>query len=167
MMRNIAPVGSLFFILMIATVGQAQTPPAGDQANKANRSKVLQLLEDTGHNYSKSSDDVWVVPYTGNNLKEFNVVTVLEQNLVVLVVILAEKDGVKYTPEMMTRVLRLNEEFDRVKIGVSESGNLFVRIDLSLRILDGQELKENIEQIAAAADEAYLAIKPYLTSQKK
>ncbi|MBK9314230.1 MAG: YbjN domain-containing protein [Acidobacteria bacterium] len=166
-MKRIFPlVGALLLVIIADIVTPAQTAPASEQQNKTNRSRVLQLLEDSGHNYSKSSDDVWAVPYTGNNLKEFNVVAVLEQNLVVLVVIVANKEEVKFTPEMMTRVLRLNEEFDRVKIGVSESGNLFVRIDLSLRIIDGQELKENIEQIAAAADETFLAIKPYYTAPK-
>lgn len=152
-------------IINIASV-QAQTPPP-DPAVKASRSRVVQLLEESGYNYSKSSDDVWVIPYNGNNLKEFNVVTVLEQHLIVLVVIVAEKPQVKLSQEMMARALRLNEEFDRVKIGISESGNLFVRTDLSLRILDGRELKENIEQIAAAADETYMALKSYIGDPKK
>lgn len=158
--------GTVLACIINITAVQAQTPPP-DQAVKTNRSRVVQLLEESGYNYSKSSDDVWVIPYNGNNLKEFNVVTVLEQHLIVLVVIVAEKPQVKLSQEMMARALRLNEEFDRVKIGISESGNLFVRTDLSLRILDGRELKENIEQIAAAADESWQALKQYLSEPKK
>jgi hypothetical protein len=55
---------------------------------------------------------------------------------------------------------------DRVKISIDKDGDLNVRVDLSIRRLDVEELKTNIEQLSAAADELYSAIKPFLTSKK-
>ena len=68
---------------------------------------------------------------------------------------------------MLQKLLRLNEDLDRVKIGIDQSGDVFVRIDLSVRTVDAQELKENIKQLAAATDEVFAAIKPFITIVKK
>lgn len=158
----ILPLMILMCVGYVTSLAQAESAAQ----SKSNTAKVLQLLEDSKYNYRKAADEVWAIPYTGDNLKEFNVVVVLEQNLVVLVVIMAEKDEFKLSNEMMMKMLNMNDQFDRVKIGISDKGDAFLRIDLSLRILDTQELKENIEQIAAAADEAYVGIKPFLIPAK-
>jgi hypothetical protein len=62
----------------------------------------------------------------------------------------------------MQTLLRANSSFDRVKIGFDDDGDLVVRTDLSLRILDLQELKDNAEQVAAASNELYETIAPSL-----
>jgi hypothetical protein len=64
----------------------------------------------------------------------------------------------------MATLLRLNAEIDYVKVGMDDDGDAFVRIDLNARGLDQQEMKDNIEQLAAAADVVYAAIKPYLAT---
>ena len=66
----------------------------------------------------------------------------------------------------MGKLLKLNGELDRVKIGIDGEGDTFVRIDLSVRRMDEEEMKENIEQVAAATDVVYAAIKPYVTTSK-
>jgi hypothetical protein len=40
-----------------------------------------------------------------------------------------------------------------------------VRSDASVRLLDVEELKAQIEQVAAAADETYAALRPFLAAQ--
>ena len=67
---------------------------------------------------------------------------------------------------MMKKLLGLNEQLDRVKIGLDKEGDVFVRIDLSIRILDKQELKENLDQAAAAANDVFAALKPFLIATK-
>ncbi len=49
--------------------------------------------------------------------------------------------------------MKFNHHVDRVKIGLDDDGDTFVRVDLSLRLLDAQEFKLNVEQVAAGADE--------------
>jgi hypothetical protein len=68
---------------------------------------------------------------------------------------------------MMKKLLSLNDDFDRVKVGIDGDGDLFNRIDLSLRVVDAQELKTNLEHISGSVDQTYAAIKPYLISAKK
>lgn len=47
-----------------------------------------------------------------------------------------------------------------------KEGDVFVRIDLSIRVLDKQEMQENIDQVAAAANEVFAGLKPYLITAK-
>ncbi len=44
---------------------------------------------------------------------------------------------------------------------------MIVRLDMTLRIADTKEFKENVEQVSAATDEIYAAIKPFLVPAKK
>ncbi len=132
--------------------------------------KVASLLESSGYPYTKAADSVWAVPFEGKALSKFNVVAsvvaLTEQDILVLFVIVAEAKNLKVTPELMRIMLKLNGDLDRVKIGFDKDGDVFVRIDLSIRVLDSQELKGNIEQVAAAADEVYTAIKPFVNVSK-
>jgi hypothetical protein len=53
---------------------------------------------------------------------------------------------------------------DRAKIGLDADGGLSVRVDSAVRILDVEELKAVVEQVAAATDEIYKIISPSLLS---
>lgn len=123
-------------------------------------------MDRSGYSYKKAADTVWAVPFEGKALSKFNVVASTEQDMLVVFVIVAEAKSLRVTPELMRTMLKLNGDLDRVKIGLDKDGDAFVRIDLSVRILDSQELKSNIEQVAAAADEVYTAIKPFITASK-
>ena len=139
------------------TAARAQSKPAA---------RVATLLEETGYSYSKASDNVWVIAYEGKSLPKFNVIATAHENVLVLFTIVAEKNNLKLTPDVIKRLLQLNGDLDRVKIGVDEDGDLFVRTDLSIRVLDGREMKENIEQVAAATDVVYAAVKSSLVNAK-
>jgi hypothetical protein len=64
--------------------------------------------------------------------------------------------------DLATRMLSLNHELDRVKIGTDDDGDAFVRLDASLRVLDVEETKEDMEQVASASDEVYGDMRPSL-----
>lgn len=151
-------------LLSLTALAQAQQQP---QLDKASAAKIVQLLEDSGHNYGKAGENVWTIRYKGNHLSEFAVVVIGHESMLILVGVVAEKKDFNATPEMMRKLLLLNDDFDRVKVGIDKDGDLFNRIDLSLRIVDTQEFKANLEQISSAVDQTYAAIKPYLVSAKK
>jgi len=164
---------ALWVLLGVASV-QAQTaqpnaqPAAPPAADKAATAKVLQLLESTGLVYTKAQENVWVVKYKGQQLSEFSVIVIYSQNMLIFVSVVAEKKDYKTPPELLQKLLALNDDLDRVKIGIdNDDGDLFVRIDLSLRVVDEQEFKANLEQISAAVDETYAVLKPYLLAPKK
>ena len=161
-------------LLLGATSAQAQTassqakPAASSAADKAATAKVLQLLESTGLGYTKAQDNVWVIKYKGQQLSEFSVIVIYSQNMLIFVSVVAEKKEYKTPPDLLQKLLALNDDLDRVKIGIdNDDGDLFVRIDLSLRVVDETEFKANLEQISAAVDETYAVLKPYLLAPKK
>ena len=127
--------------------------------------RMAQLLEASKYTYRKTGDLVWAIGFKGKTLSDIQVVVTAQANLAVFVTILARKAEMSATPEMMQRMLKLNSEMDRVKIGLDDDGDLFVRSDVSMRLLDVEELKAQIEQVAAAADETYAALRPFLTAQ--
>lgn len=156
------------FVVLILTLGLlgAPTRTASQTGEDKNAAKLPQLLEQSGYAYTKAGERVWTVPFRGKAIPEFNVIAIYQDGLVVLVTIVAEKEDYRPAPELMQKLLRLNDEMDRVKIGVDEDGAVMVRVDLSARVLDAAELKLNAEHVAAATEQVYLAVKPFLAPPK-
>jgi hypothetical protein len=127
---------------------------------------LARLLEQSGYTYTKAAESVWTIAFKGKALPQFTLVATAHEDMAVLFVILAKKTELKLSPELMIKLLKLNVDLDRVKIGLDDDGDANVRVDLSIRRLDLAELKANIEQLSGAADEVYAAIKPYLTAPK-
>ncbi len=164
MKKQIVISFALIVLSSLTAPAQAQQQPKLDKASAA---KIIQLLEESGHNYGKADENVWTIRYKGEHLSEFGVIVIGHKNLLILVGVVAEKKDFNATPEVMKKLLSLNEDFDRVKVGIDEEGDLFNRIDMSLRVVDAQELKTNLDTISNAVDQTYAAIKPYLVNAKK
>ena len=155
--------GLLVFALLSATPGGI-TRIAAQQAATAGATKVNELLTQSGYDVTRPSENVWLIPFKGDSLKDFKVIlsTSGDGNLLVVFVVIAEKKEIKASADLWLRMLRFNDELDRVKVGIDGDSDAFVRIDLSTRTLDLDELKANIHQVAAAADEVHAAMEPYL-----
>lgn len=144
------------FALFIALVvlGSSQSFAQSDETSRSS-AKITQLLRASGHEFEQKSDTVWAVSYHGKSLKQYRVVIAVENDLMVVFVTVAPKAQLPMTTDFMLTLLRLNNTFDRVKIGLDHDGDLFVREDSSVRILDAQEFKEILDQVSATADETY------------
>jgi len=152
-------------LLTLVTAPRAQeATPAEPLVESPAAAAMSKLLEGTGLAHNKIRETVWTVPFKGEVRKDFNVVVALvsDGSVVVLFAVLAEKAQMKASPELWQQLLRMNDQFDRVKVGIDGDGDAFVRVDLSLRVLDPEELKANLEQVAAATDEILAAIQPHL-----
>ncbi len=150
--------------------GKPATPPSPGKAAAPAKTvppKVIQLLEASGYNYTKAGDNVWTIPFQGKVFPQFNVVVIYIEGIIVTFGVVAEKKDLKVTPELMQKLLRLNSDMDRVKIAIDDAGDLVVRIDSSLRVLDAEEFKAVVEQTASATDDVYAAIKQYLIKPAK
>lgn len=128
--------------------------------------KITRLLEQSGYTYTKTADNIWAIPFHGKALPDFDVFITQEKGVVVTLVLVAEKNQFKADPDLMRSLLRMNDDIDRVKISIGKEGRLTVRIDASLRLLDQEEFKGNVEQVASAADMTGRALKPYLTTSQ-
>lgn len=154
---------AFLFMLLAAQYFQphAQTvQPISDSA------KLVRLLEETGFPYKKVQDGIWAIPFEGKTAPDFHMLITGQKDLIVVFVILAEKKSLKVTPDMTQAMLKLNDYLDRVKVFIDDDGDAMVRADLSLRILDKQELKLNIDQVAHAVEEAHKALRQFITVAK-
>lgn len=127
--------------------------------------EIVALLEKSGYTYTKVSDGVWEIPGTGKNLKEFAIRLVLADDILLVMVKLADRKDLKLQPPLLTKLLELNHKFDSIKLALSED-RAYLRMDTHLRLLDGEELKYLVEQIANAADETYPQIKQFIGNAK-
>jgi len=76
-----------------------------------------------------------------------------------------DRKDLKPQPVLLTKLLELNHKFDSIKLALSED-MLYLRMDTHLRLLDNQELKYLVEQIANAADETYPQIRLFVAGAK-
>lgn len=162
MKKKLSLVTSLAVALLLCFHGSTNAA----RAQNGSSAKVAGLLEASGYTYAKAADGVWAISFEGKSLSKFNVIASAQPEILVLFTIVVEKKDLKLTPEAMQRLLKLNSDLDRVKIGIDKEGDLFVRVDLSVRALDAREMKENIEQVAAATDEVFAAMKPFVGGSK-
>lgn len=138
---------------------------AGGQDKSKGATEIVALLEKSGYSYKKVDDGLWEVPGTGKNLKEFGIRLALADDILLVMVKLAARKDLKLEPALLTKLLELNHKFDSIKLALSED-MLYLRMDTHVRLLDNQELKYLVEQIANAADETYPQIKPFVAGAK-
>ena len=127
--------------------------------------EIVALLEKSGYSYSKVSDGVWEVPGTGKNLKEFGIRLALADDILLVMVKLVDRKDLTLQPTLLAKLLELNHKFDSIKLALSED-MLYLRMDTHVRLLDKQELKYLVEQIANATDETYPQIKQFVAGAK-
>lgn len=122
--------------------------------------KLAQLIQDSGFSYKQYNDSVWAVNFQGHK-----VAATAERNSdgpIVLFEVVRKKNTMRVTPEMMHKLLKMNHEFDFVKIYFDKDDDVSVRIDVSPRTLDLTEFKEHIKQIARVSNKVQVELKPFL-----
>ena len=98
------------------------------------------------------SEAVWVVPFKGKALSEFNVyiATSPDSSLLVMSVTIAKKKNLKLSQPLLYRLLKYNNAADYVKVGFDDDEDLIMRADLNAKTADFQSFKEVLEQLGAA-----------------
>ena len=143
------------FLVITSVVFSGAGAFAQNAAVSPGATKVLQVLQGSGYQFTQFRPDVWSIERTGTSMKNIKVILSIGGDLLVIFVTVAPKARLKMTPEFMLAALRLNHSLDRVKIGIDDDGDFFVRTDTSIRVVDTTELKAQVEQVAAAANEVY------------
>lgn len=148
-------------ILLTATVWADDAAP-----NDPDADRVDALLHQSGYTVERRSNDVWLIKQHGDNLGDYKVILATGNNLLVTFVVIARKADIPADADLYYKMLQLNHELDRIKVEIDDDGDADVRSDSSIRVLDVTELKEQVHQVASAADEVYGDIQPYLSSGK-
>ena len=153
--------------LLAAAVALALCLPslacADDTADAA---RIDKLLKQAGLTFEKKNESVWVVKQHGDNLGDYKEVLAIGDGLLVIFVTIARDADIPHTEELEYKMLQLNHKLDRVKVEIDDDGDADVRADVTVRTLDTAELKEEVHQVAASADEVYADIKPYLAPER-
>ncbi|WP_404787586.1 T3SS (YopN, CesT) and YbjN peptide-binding chaperone 1 [Altericista sp. CCNU0014] len=128
--------------------------------------KIGQFLERFGGPYTKAADAVWVVPFKGKALANFDVfiATSSDSNLLIIGATVAKKQNLKLSQALLHRLLKYNHTADYVKVGLDDDEDLFARAELNAKTMDFESFKEVLEQVGAVADELYAQIKPNLSA---
>lgn len=160
-LRRFAPVlifTGLAAALSLPVLAQSasSTTPGVPQANI---DKMNSLLQASGFPYRTTSvPTVWMIHFTGSHLKDIKVVLALgndEDSDLVIFVTVTEKRRMPTTSEFRYKLLKMNHQFDQVKVGLDRDDDLSVRTDASLRVADATYLKNVVNQIKSASDEIY------------
>jgi len=140
---------ALFLALFFVTVGQ----PA-----RAQSMGMDALLKQTGYAFTTHNATTWSVELNKKNLGKLRVIMSTGSDILVTFVIVAKQAAIQKTPQMMEALLTANHDYDYTKIGLDKDGDMFVRVDMPLRLVDADELKQIIDQVANASDELYAKV---------
>lgn len=143
--------------------------PAQSHAQSAVSTKLETLIQDSGYKSAakvKDKDAVWTLDFSGKQLPRFKVVvTASEKDGAGIITAVANPVGKDQLPRNRTNltaaVLKANNDFDYVKVGFDNEGDVFVRADIPPGV-DLASFKAIVEQVAAAADDFYGKIKSQL-----
>ena len=148
-------------IVFLAVLGMAAAPALA----QGSAGKVAQLVKASPYDFTQKTDTVWSADFKGKSLSAFRLVVAVQDDVMVTFVTVAEKPRIPLSVDFMHKLLRFNSTLDRVKIGLDDDGDLFVRCDASVRILDAKELAAIVDQVSAAADEVYKGVATALISE--
>jgi hypothetical protein len=124
--------------------------------------KVRHLLDVAGVKYNTINDTVWTVDKVGDSLGKFKVIITHNDNIVIVFVVLARKAGINDDKKLLTSLLHANYNYDYVKIGFSNDGDLEVTIHGPLRLTDGSQLRDYIDTVANVSEDLYPKIKEFV-----
>jgi hypothetical protein len=149
-------------VASLPLTGWIQDPPP--QSDVERLDALVKESRFTAKKIEGPKQPVWTIKRKGESLKEFEVIFIVKNGVLVTFVTVAPKASLRRTPELLEKILRMNYEYDTVKIGFDDDDDAYVRIDQRLRIVDVQEFNQIIDQVSVAADTLYAELKPYMIS---
>lgn len=153
-------------VLLAATLFTPASPVKAQEVPQEKINKLVSFMQQDGFAYkTTSSPTVFVVHFTGTNLKDIKVVIALggdEDSDLVVFVTVTPKATMPPTADFRAMLLRFNHEIDQVKVGFDKDDDLSVRIDGSMRVADATYVKNVINQVRNSSDEIYGKIQSQL-----
>lgn len=131
---------SIFLVTINAQAQQKIKQPGGS---------LQKMLNESKHQYKKLTDSIYQITFAGDNIKEFDVTISQISDLFVISVDISEAMNLELKPEKYESLLKSNDAYDIVKIGLSEYNNhLYLRADIYSSIVNTAILKRIIAQVA-------------------
>ena len=152
-------------VLMVTSTTAAAGPHLHAQASLGDELRAQSLLTDskyTAVHVNNPKQAVWTIARHADPLGDFKVIVTIKDGMLITFVTVAEKAKIRRTPELDQRLLDMNHDYDYVKIGFDDDQDAYVRIDARLRIVDGREMHDIIEQVERTSQTLYRTLQPYL-----
>jgi len=146
--RSLTAAFAACWLLLGSTPLQAQPEAA----------RIEKMLKDAGLSYKTHTPNTWSIEFERKTLGKFRVIVSTGSDIVVTFAIIAKKANINKTPKLMETLLTANHEYDYVKIGFDNDGDLFVRVDNLMRTTDSREMKDTVNQVANASEELFQKI---------
>ncbi|MFZ4770170.1 MAG: hypothetical protein ACOYLO_08310 [Ferruginibacter sp.] len=144
---------SLLCLLLLAGFAYAQPKPKAKPTVKPAQHELEKILTGIGLPYKIVNDSLAVIPYEGDHVKSFQVIIQQISDLYIVLSNLTEALPGKIGEANCKYLLQQNNNFDIVKIGMSEEDNtIVVRADLYKTGTNTASLKRVIAQVATVTD---------------
>lgn len=160
MVRSVISALVLLVLVTVPThaAGDRKEPPPGQGTAPVTTpsqaaTPLAALLRECRFEYSEAGPGTYTLIVPGKQVPRHKLFVASYEGLVLIGTVVARKADIPRVPDLATRLLRCNHDFDRVKVALDNDGDLVVRVDLTLRLLDAADLRANVDQVAASADE--------------
>ncbi|HXZ29030.1 MAG TPA: hypothetical protein VEG08_13640 [Terriglobales bacterium] len=156
-MRILPATRTLSILLLLVTLGGPAAVAGPPQAQPAAPSPELQALMDqalgrSGLKYRKVQDRFWFATCDSKLVADCQILMTATPDILVMGVVIKKKDALSPTPEMLTGLLRLNHDLERVKVGIDEDGDLFERVEVTTKGLDVDEILTDLKAVQDAIE---------------
>lgn len=135
-------------IVMISLASFAQVQPKPKSAQTTKTAALEKLLIPSGLPFKMINDSLAVIPYGGENIESFNVYIQAVGDLYIVYTNLTEALPGKIDQSRYSYLLKQNDHFDVIKIGVSEDNIFYVRADTYKSGISAALLLRIIKQVA-------------------
>ncbi|MBU7578123.1 MAG: hypothetical protein KAF40_08695 [Flavihumibacter sp.] len=138
----------LYLVMVIGLPMLVTAQPKAKSPIKPEPFRLEKLVAGSGLPYKMVHDSLAVIPYTGEHVKEFDLVVQKASDLLLIYTNLSDALSGKLDSTAYPFLLQQNHHFDLVKIGMDESQTVFVRADVYLAATNVKLLTRMIKQVA-------------------
>ena len=114
---------------------------------------IESCIKDCGFSIEQVDKTVWATQIQAAGGSTQRVVLATSDDMLVVFSIPFDKKQLGAHPDLAKQLSAFNEDYDLVKVFIDKDGDLSVRVDFHLRVLDAQELKDLISQVANVAEQ--------------
>jgi hypothetical protein len=141
-------------ILAVALCGPAVAAPPQEVASPTPEMQALmeQALERSGLKYRKVQDRYWFATCDSKLVADCQILMTATPEILVMGVVVKHKKDLSLTPEVAATLLHLNHNLTRVKVGIDDDGDLFERVEVSVKGLDADEILDNLKLVEDAIE---------------
>ncbi|HYX70341.1 MAG TPA: hypothetical protein VE825_14485 [Terriglobales bacterium] len=132
----------------VAAPPQSEVPPPTAEM----QALMEQALQRSGLKYRKVQDRYWFATCDSKLVATCQILMTATPEILVMGVVIKKKDALNPTPEMLAGLLHLNHNLERVKVGIDDDGDLFERVEVSVKGLDADEILADLKLVQEAIE---------------